>query len=521
MKLLSLSLIPAFCFSCISASNTNQAWPSAGGPDNTYQVASGAQAPAQFSVESGQNIAWKMDLPEGGQSGITIVGEKIFLTVLEPSTKEKINKNSTNILALCIDSKSQKILWQHPIKGSFGGPSLYGFSDSSTPTPLADDKHVWFYNASGSIVCLDHSGKLIWQHDWEPIAKLDKVKFPFNKQYEPLMSGDLVFNVEPYYKKDDKRTYGWHYIFAYDKSTGKLAWISEDALTHYNTPYMSKTADGKDAILIGRGGHHKVPEDPRGYSLVDAQTGKSIWQYKTDKGMCLYQSLWNSELAIWMTYDHEIHILNSTNGELVKKLDLVKKVDAHLYDEKTKKVIAHKDINLVEKTGVNVFPGWFSNILVGDKLYFMCFGPERYGPVKKAGPINSFARVDIKTGKVEYLQCPTSIKDGNKVWFEDIKANTINNLGLDTAGDKRSKRNGWSWVFNGNPIAVNNKIYFTLQNGRVYVFDSNAETFDQSALLSISDLGAAGKAWSLNTPSFANGKFYHRTLKQLICIENK
>ena len=100
-------------------------------------------------------------------------------------------------------------------------------------------------------------------------------------------------------------------------------------------------------------------------------------------------------------------------------------------------------------------------------------------------------------------------------------ANTVNNAKLDIAGDKRSKRDGWSWVFNGNPIAVNNKIYFTLQNGRVYVFDASAEKFDLSALLSVSDLGEAGKSWSLNTPSFANGKLYHRNLKQLICIEDQ
>jgi hypothetical protein len=54
--------------------------------------------------------------------------------------------------------------------------------------------------------------------------------------------------------------------------------------------------------------------------------------------------------------------------------------------------------------------------------------------------------------------------------------------------------------------------------GMVYVLKWNAETLDENALVSISDLGAAGETWSLSSLSFSNSKLYARTLKELICF---
>jgi hypothetical protein len=54
--------------------------------------------------------------------------------------------------------------------------------------------------------------------------------------------------------------------------------------------------------------------------------------------------------------------------------------------------------------------------------------------------------------------------------------------------------------------------------GVVYVVRWDAKILDQRALLSISDLGQAGETWSLSGLSYANGRLYARTLKELICI---
>ena len=62
-------------------------------------------------------------------------------------------------------------------------------------------------------------------------------------------------------------------------------------------------------------------------------------------------------------------------------------------------------------------------------------------------------------------------------------------------------------------------MYIPTMIGMVYVLQWNAEKLDESALLSISDLGPATKTWSLSGLTYANGRLYARTMKELICIE--
>ena len=81
-----------------------------------------------------------------------------------------------------------------------------------------------------------------------------------------------------------------------------------------------------------------------------------------------------------------------------------------------------------------------------------------------------------------------------------------------------SKGDGWGHFTSGNPIAVNQYIFFSTMIGTTYVVDSLEPNFDESALVLINDSGPAGETWSLSTPSYSNGKMFHRGLKQIVCI---
>ena len=41
---------------------------------------------------------------------------------------------------------------------------------------------------------------------------------------------------------------------------------------------------------------------------------------------------------------------------------------------------------------------------------------------------------------------------------------------------------------------------------------------DEKAILAVNELGPLGQTWSLNTPTVVNGKLYHRTMRELICL---
>ncbi|MCL6265477.1 PQQ-binding-like beta-propeller repeat protein [Flagellimonas myxillae] len=521
-----LTLALSLLVGLAAQAQTGNNWPQPSGPIGDWTIKTDDKVPVEFSVTTGKNILWKAELPEGGQSGITIWEDAIFLTVMKPVQKIEEGQpiKGADVLALHIDAKDGRILWQKELKGSADSEYMYGFSDSSTPGPVTDGKHVWFYNASGNLSCFDFDGNRVWERTWNPVEELDGVHFPFNKQFEPVVVGALIINMETYWEKDGDRVYGWNYLYGIDKATGKVRWISQDGLTHYNTPFLSTTSDGKPAMMIGRGGHHDVPETPVGYSLIDLENGKRIWKYDADEGLALYNATWNEDYAVWYTEKEcVVHLVDSKTGKLQRKVSLTANADIRSYDTETDSYMVQKNVDIQKDMGINVFPAWFTNIVVEDKLFFLCFKSGNYR--KDIGPEYSIARVDLNTGKAEYLQLPVQVayagNDKSYIWNKEMSTQTINARGLDVSNDKRSRRDGWHWNFNGNPIAVNGKIFFTTMLGVVYCIDATTDVFDETAFISLNDLGPQGNTWSVNTPSFAQGRLYHRTLKHLICIAEK
>ena len=250
-------------------------WPQAPGPDGTLGSPS-AKPPVQWSVARNQNILWRTPMPNGGQSGIAVWGDRLFLTTFDTYTPGT-PKFSTTILGHAVDAKTGRIPWSVKLEGSVKSPMIDAYSDSTTPTPVTDGKHVWFTNASGIMACYDMAGKQVWTHTFKPWSD----PYPFNKQHEPILYGDWILNVEPADNPPaDKQ--GWNYLRALDKRTGKTAWLAEDGTTTYATSVFGTTRDGIPAVVTGRGGWHDVPERPVGLSMLDlrpASAGKALWRF--------------------------------------------------------------------------------------------------------------------------------------------------------------------------------------------------------------------------------------------------
>ncbi len=519
-----------------------QNWPQAAGPHGDWSTKTDADVPASFNVATGENVRWTKPLDESGQSGIVVWGGRIFLTILEPfelelqsQSEKKEGLKTSTIHALCLDAASGETIWKYEIDSDGETGYMGGFSDLTSPSPITDGELVWFTNAGGKMVCLDWNGNLVWERSWRlenDILNPPK-PFPFNKQFEPFLVSDTLVHAQAYDPEDDVqgtkqdgRTLGWHYLYGLDKKTGDVRWISEDALTQYNTPGFSLNALGKPTALIGRGGYHDVPESPTGYSMIDLENGDRIWQTVLNgKGdTALSNACFTKDYAVWISEsENRLTVLNPKSGEIAKTIDLQTEVDLRAYDPVLGRHVLRENFNLRELPKPNVFPAWYTNTIVGDHLYFMCFNDDVKRPLMRRWrdllPIHCFARVNLVTDKVEILEVPVHINDrGDYLWKEELKTTGLNAKGLDLISDVRSKRDGWWWCFNGNPIRVNNTLFFTTMIGNCYSVDCEAEYFDENALIALNPLGPRGETWSLNTPTFANGKLYHRTAKGLICV---
>jgi outer membrane protein assembly factor BamB len=495
-------------------------WPQAAGPHGNWKV-SGRSAPIHWSVARNEHIVWRTTLPEEGQSGIAVQGSRLFLTTMKPLPDASASKEGHEVVGYCLDSHSGKILWTVNLPGTEDSPYAYRFSDSTSPSPIADGKHVWFFNSSGSVGCWDNNGKQIWLRQWHPTTGR-----PFNKQFEPMLVGHTIINMEPRPEGDPRREADpWNYLVGLDKETGKVLWISQDALTHYNTPVAGTLPDGTPAVLQGRGGYHGVPETPIGLtltSLAPGQEGKAIWRYETH-GKALYTMHWDDRYAYWFVQDTPDHeVIDIQTGKLVRSQSLVKRVDYRAYDPASGKYTLSKDVDLTAMNPpLSVFPAWFCNIVSHGYHYFLCFTDAG----QHLGPPYCVGRVNIETGKVEYLELPVQVireagAADRYVWRQPQPSSTVNSRGIDVADDARSRRDGWYWDFLGSPTEINGKIYMTTMLGVTYVIDAGAKTLDQRALIAVNDLGPAGQTWSLNSISFANGRIFHRSMKEVVCIGN-
>ncbi len=104
-----------------------------------------------------QNVKWKVDLPEPGNSSPIVWGDRIFLT--QPFT------NSKKRALLCLDRQTGKVLWEQGV--------IYPQAEESHKTnpycsasPVTDGERVIAWFGSAGLVCWDFQGKELWRRDF-------------------------------------------------------------------------------------------------------------------------------------------------------------------------------------------------------------------------------------------------------------------------------------------------------------------------------------------------------------------
>ncbi len=527
----------------------HESWPQAGGPEGTWRVA--GSAPKSFSVSLNQNIAWKAPLPGGGQGGIAVWGNRLFLTTFESYTPGA-SKMSATIVGHALDADTGKILWSVKLTGSTPSPMMYAYSDSTSWTPITDGQYVWFFNSSGQMGCWDYSGKEIWRRDFPAPDE------PFNKQHEPFMAGNAIVSAEPLQPgepgyADDKKI--WNYLRGIDKLTGKTLWISQDALTHYTTAVSGRLPNGDLAVVHGRGGPHSVPERPVGVSLTSlapGHEGASLWRFvpeqpagspAIDDGVtfeALYTMTWDDKYAYaFRNAPEEAHlVLDLMTGKLLRTQSLAQQLDVRQWDLAKKAYVLQKNVSIRDVAdspayplgageALHVHPSWHANLVVGGYHYFTTMTNNRrndHAPPGHSGPAHCLGRVNVETGKVELLELPVGVKRApgaadEMVFGKSLTTTVTDSAGNDLAAEDRSRTDGWEIpAFFGTPTAVGDVLYMTSMVGVVYIVDARAAVLDEKALIAVGDLGPLGQTWSLSSLSYSRGKLYDRTSNAVISI---
>ena len=474
------------------------------------------RAPTKWSVALDDNIAWKITLPETGQNTPVVHGDKVFF-----STMKEVQADAEiggDIVAWCCDATTGKVLWQREIAGEYPMRMSGCFGDSTSPSAVCDGKRVVFVSASGTIACFDLAGQPLWSQKILSVSRtlpfLHDGKFVFTKQvYPPEPNGNFG------HEYANSPVEMWTQLQALDIKTGEVAWTTKCGINMGCAVMPQKLKDGRDVVVVCRGGGHGPPEKPDGISMGDLHDGSTMWSLELKDFMAT---------MIFQVRDDEVHLfhkgehlsVDALSGKIVRRCSILKDIPVRKWNDGNRvtktETIPETSTRMITQT---------SNLLVGPYHYFRSYTRPYLG------------RVQVETGAVEYLELPLQLsrvsgKPDAFHWFVEPKGkkepqlkdqaiakNEVkNSRGFVVMGDKRSTGNGWGHIAAPTPSVAGPNLYVPVMNSTVSVIDWNAGKLDEKAIVAINDLGPAGQSYTRASLFFDGGRTFAHTIRELICI---
>ena len=159
-----------------------------------------------------ENVAWKVPLPERGNSTPIVWGDRVFVT-------QAIEKENRRTL-MCFDRKDGKLLWQKGTEWTEKEPT-HGTNPFCASSPITDGERVIAWYGSAGIFCYDFDGNEIWKRD------LGIQKHIWGYGASPVLHGDLCYlNFGPGARS---------FLIALNKRTGETVWQHDEPSTYEGT----------------------------------------------------------------------------------------------------------------------------------------------------------------------------------------------------------------------------------------------------------------------------------------------
>ncbi len=267
------SITIALCFVGVvtQACGDNQNWPQWRGPEGTGET-SAASVVTQWGPE--QNVKWRIELPEAGNSTPIVWEDKVFFT--QPLSRAKQRA------LFCVDRETGRELWQRAV--AYNQPEAsHKTNPYCSASPVTDGQRVIAWFGSAGLICWDLDGNELWRRD------LGTQEHMWGYGTSPILHDDvclLLFGP------------GNHeFLLAVDKKTGETRWkvdaLDDDAERALSGPendgnandFVSDKPRGErlrgawsTPILIEVDGHKElVATLPRRVSAFDPSTGEQLW----------------------------------------------------------------------------------------------------------------------------------------------------------------------------------------------------------------------------------------------------
>jgi len=232
---------------------------------------------------SKDNVKWKIELAQQGNSTPVIWGDKIFLT--------QANKGGSERSLLCLARADGKLIWQ---RGVAYGETERNWNESwyCNASPVVDGERVVVSFASAGMYCFDYEGKELWKR-----TNLGKWEHAFGSGASPVLYGDLaILWCGP---NDGK---GRNFLLAVNKKNGETVWETDESYGSWSTPLIVKV-NGQDQLILGHSRDVKSAPDEKTGVLkgYDPKTGKELWLTRGMNSYVYTSALYGNGVAVGMS----------------------------------------------------------------------------------------------------------------------------------------------------------------------------------------------------------------------------
>ncbi len=211
-----------------------------------------ANLPAKLDKQL--NILWKADLPGRGHSSSIIVGDRLFITACSGGKGERLH-------VICLDANTGKLRWERQFLAT-GRTTTHEKISVAGPSPASDGERIFALFSSNDLFCLDLDGNLQWLRGL--MRDYPNASNGLGLSASPVVAdGVLVAQVE---------TDGEAFALGIDVANGTNRWkIERPRRANWTSPLLMRGPDGKQWAAL---------QSSAGIDVVEAATGKPVWNYK-------------------------------------------------------------------------------------------------------------------------------------------------------------------------------------------------------------------------------------------------
>jgi outer membrane protein assembly factor BamB len=217
---------------------------------------------------AGENLLWRA--PYGGRSAPIVMGNRVY--VQNPSGREE--RLQERVMAL--DANTGNVVWEYKFNLFQSDAPSHRIGWAS---PAADPEtgNVYALSGGAQVIALNPQGQLLWTRsfgeEWAAFTTHG------GRTMSPVVDGDIVIVAAAVSSwgagQNPNRK---HRLFALDKRTGEIRYVSDPGSRPYDTAYASAviaTINGTRQLIVGLG--------DGAVHAIEPQTGRKVWSYVASK----------------------------------------------------------------------------------------------------------------------------------------------------------------------------------------------------------------------------------------------